>query len=193
MNGCDGGRGPAQENREGGEEAGHPAWRQGGAAEAEGVLSVSTAVLRPAGQHRSWVCGGPQRESSSEGMGMEAEVQWVALGNLCATAGWGPEPRGKGVLERLACVGSFTHQTSLEPALLQALCQALGCYSGQDRQLSPLPSAPPGACSSMTSPYATLDIPYVSSSGGLLEPGWSNHTMGHQMMCLSIYSFGRCL
>lgn len=42
--------------------AGHPAWRQGDAALAEGVLTVSTAVLRPAGQHRSWVCGGPPRE-----------------------------------------------------------------------------------------------------------------------------------
>lgn len=52
---------------------------------------------------------------------------------------------------------------------------------------------PPGTYSSMTYPNETLEIPYVSSSWGLLEAGWSSHTMGHQMTRLSVYSFGKML
>lgn len=59
--------------------------------------------------------------------------------------------------------------------------------NGTDRTL------PPGTYSSMTYPNETLEIPYVSSSWGLLEAGWSSHTMGHQMTRLSVYSFGKML
>lgn len=46
-----------QGNGEGGREAGHPAWRQGETAEAEGVL-------RPAGQRWSWGVRGTSESSS---------------------------------------------------------------------------------------------------------------------------------
>ena len=47
----------SQENWEGGGEAGHPAWRQGDTAEAEGVL-------KPAYQRWSWGVRGTSESSS---------------------------------------------------------------------------------------------------------------------------------